>query len=172
MKNVLLGTALIISIVSGATELVRAEDKADTAGEKALAADLALLQGSWELLHGNEGKGEPNTRSVKTIEGNIETLRRYSIKTGKLNHEHSAEFKLSKSGSVHVFTFFAVGDSPDQGLSYVYKVDKDNFYDIPGLLHGNDYRNYQSHTRIWHWKRVLEKNPNEPATNGDTKSAP
>ena len=170
MKNALLGAAIIISISSGATEFVRAENKTATTGEKELAADLALLQGSWEMLQGNEGKGEPTIRSVKTIEGKMETLRRYSIKTGKLTHEHSVEFQLSTSGSVHVFTFFAVGGSPDQGLSYVYKVDKDNFYDIPGLLHGDDYRNYQSQTRIWHWKRVPEKDANGPATNGDTKS--
>jgi hypothetical protein len=123
------------------------------------------------LLHGNEGKGPPNTRSVKTIDGNTETLRRYSIKTGKLNHEHSVEFKLRKSGNVRVFTFYAIGGSPDNGLSYVYKVDKDNFFDIPGLLHGDQYRNYQSQPKLWHWKRVVEKesddSPNENESEED-----
>ena len=156
MKSKLLvvfsATCLLLAVVSA----IHAEDAAGEP-DKQLAADLDLLQGEWELFHGNEGKGEPNTRSVKTIKGNIETLRRYSIKTGKLHREHSAEFRLSKSGNVRVFTFFAVGGSPEQGFSYVYKVDKDNFYDIPGLLHGDEYRNYQSQPRIWHWKRVQEK---------------
>jgi hypothetical protein len=170
MKKVLLVTAIVISLTSAATKVARADDNTAPKIDKDITADLALLQGSWELFHGNEGKGEPNTRSVKTIEGNTETLRRYSIKTGKLHREHSVEFKLSKSGNVHVFTFFAVGGSPEQGLSYVYKVDKDNFYDIPGLLHGDEYRNYQSKTRIWHWKRVSEEDRDVSATNGDAAS--
>lgn len=121
-----------------------------------LAADLKLLQGSWELHHGNEGKGRPNTRSVKTIEGNKETLRRYSVATGKLVREHSVEFKLSKSGSVHVMTFYREGGSPEQGFSYVYKVDEENFWDIPGLLQNGEYRNYQDQPTIWHWKKVKD----------------
>ena len=170
MKKVLLVTAIVISLTSAVTKVVHADDNIAPKVDKDIAADLALLQGSWELFHGNEGKGEPNTRSVKTIEGNIETLRRYSIKTGKLHREHSVEFKLSKSGNVHVFTFFPVGGSPEQGLSYVYKVDKDNFYDIPGLLHGDEYRNYQSKTRIWHWKRVIEDDSDAPPTKSESES--
>ncbi len=142
---------------------------ADDAADKDLAADLVLLQGSWELLHGNEGKGPANTRSVKTIEGNIETLRRYGIKSGKLGHEHSVEFKLSKSGSVRVFTFYGVGGSPKHGESYVYKVDKNNFFDIPGLLHGGEYRNYQSHPKVWHWKRVVDKDSDSSSTENDSE---
>lgn len=94
---------------------------------------LAIVPGKCRFC-AEQGKGEPNTRSVKTIEGNTETLRRYSIKTGKLGHEHSGEFKLSKTGSLRVLTLYAVGDSPENGLSYIDKVDKDNFYDVPGTL--------------------------------------
>ncbi len=137
---------IAFSLMSDAQEA----DKLD----QELEADLKLLQGSWELHHGNEGKGRPNTRSVKTIEGNRETLRRYSVQTGKLIREHSVEFKLSRSGSVRVITFYRVGGSPEQGLSYVYKVNEENFWDIPGLLQGGEYRNYQNNPTIWHWKRV------------------
>ena len=128
-----------------------------------LAADLASLQGSWELLHGNQGKQPPNTRSVKTITGNTETLRRYSIETGKLKHEHSAEFKLSTSGSVRVFTFYAPGGSPEDGLSYIYRIDQDDFYDIPGMLHGNKYRNYSRKPQVWHWKRIADSDVASPS---------
>lgn len=135
----------------------------ETANEtnKELEADLALLQGTWELLHGNEGKGSPNTRSTKTISGNTETLRRFKIATGEMTREHSVEFELSKSGSVHVFTFYAPGGSSENGVSYVYKVDKNNFFDIPGLLHGDQYRNYQKKPQVWHWKRVDEQQTND-----------
>ena len=143
--------ALVVAL-SCSNSMAQERSELDTA----LADDLELLQGSWELLHGNEGKGAPTVRSVKTIEGNVETLRRFNLKTGKKTHEHSVEFNLSKSGNVHVMTFFSVGGKAENGLSYVYKVDKDNFWDIPGLLRGDEYRNYQKTPKIWHWKRVVE----------------
>lgn len=123
-----------------------------------LAEDLKLLQGTWEMLHGNEGRGAPTIRSVKQIEGNRETLRRYDARTGQLTHEHSVELALSRSGDVRVCTFYAVGGDPKRGLSFVYKVDAENFYDIPGLL-GGEYRNYQATPKVWHWKRVKETKP-------------
>ena len=122
-----------------------------------LAADLKLIQGSWELQHGNKGVGRPTIRSVKTIQGNKETLRRFNTKTGKQVHEHSVEIKLSKSGAVRVCTFYAVGGNPDNGFSYIYKVDQENFFDIPGMLQDAEYRNYQETPKIWHWKRVAQE---------------
>lgn len=98
--------------------------------------------------------GPPKIRSVRTIKGNMETLRRYDLNTGELLHEHRVGFILTKSGNVRVFTFFPVGASPKEGLSYVYKMDKENFFDVPGLLHGDQYRNYQPEPTVWHWKRV------------------
>jgi hypothetical protein len=127
--------------------------------EEVLAADLKLLQGTWEMLHGNDGGGAATIRSVKQIEGNRETLRRYDARTGELTHDHSVELALSRSGDVRVLTFYPVGGDPKRGLSFVYQVDAENFYDIPGLLHGDNYRNYQRTPRVWHWKRVKETKP-------------
>jgi hypothetical protein len=124
-----------------------------------LRRDLKVLQGRWQLLHGG-AKGP--LRSVKEISGNRETLRRYNAETNKLMSEQSVEFKLSASGDVRVFTFYPVGGEPKQGGSFVYKVDGDNFYDIPGLLHGTNYRNYQATPTIWHWKRVKEEPKDAP----------
>ena len=156
MKKPLLAIMTLVCITSAVTYLVRADDEAKKEIDKDLAGDLALLQGSWELIHGNEGDGPPTIRSVKVVEGNVETLRRYDINTGELKHEHSVEFKLTKSGNVRVFTFHRVGAPPKFGLSYVYKIDKDDFYDIPGLLHGDQFRNYQPVPTLWHWKRVVK----------------
>jgi hypothetical protein len=128
----------------------------DKPANDVLAQDLKLLQGKWELMHGNEGKGAPTIRSIKEIKGNQETLRRYDVKSGKMTHEHSVDFTLTRSGDVRVFTFYSVGGDPKQGQSFVYKVDAENFYDIPGLLLGDAYRNYQETPRVWHWKRVKE----------------
>ena len=126
------------------------------AEDSALPQDLKLLQGKWELMHGNENAGAPSIRSVKEIQGNRETLRRYDVKSGALTREHSVDFKLTQSGAVRVFTFYPVGGDAKQGQSFIYKVDAENFYDIPGLLQQGDYRNYQESPRVWHWKKVKE----------------
>jgi hypothetical protein len=124
--------------------------------EDVLAQDLQLLQGKWELFHGNEGKGAPTIHTIKEIKGNRETLRRFDVKSGKMTREHSVDFALTSSGSVRVFTFYSVGGDPKQGQSFVYKVNAENFYDIPGVLQGDTYRNYQETPRVWHWKKVKE----------------
>lgn len=127
-----------------------------------LAEDLRLLQGKWEMLHGNDGAGGPALYSVKEIAGNRETLRRYDAKTGKKIREHEVEFTLSASGDVRIFTFYGVGGDPKQGLSFIYKVDAKNFYDIPGLLQGDAHRNYQDTPNVFRWKRIEDPHAPEP----------
>ncbi|MBB3209516.1 hypothetical protein FHS27_005356 [Rhodopirellula rubra] len=97
---------------------------------------------------------QPKTRSVKTIKGNTETLRRYNIALGKMTHEHIVEFELSETGSVRVLSFYPPGGTTENGLSYVYKIDGDEFYDIPGMLHGNRYRNYTQKPVVYRWKGI------------------
>src|SRR5215213_698169 len=92
----LLTTAFLVLLAIVTMTTVRSEEKPAATEDKELVADLALLQGSWELIHGKDGKGTPSTRSVKTIEGNKETLRRYNLQTGQLRVEHTSEFKLTK----------------------------------------------------------------------------
>ena len=121
-----------------------------------LAKDFELIQGSWELLHGDMGDG-PTIRSVKTITGNRSTLKRYRIDSGEQFHEHTSEFQLSKSGEVRVFTFYRVGGTPERGGSYVYRVDQKSFWDVPGLLQGGKYRNYRRDPIVYHWKRITSK---------------
>jgi hypothetical protein len=154
MRNTLSLAALAFVCLTSAALLAQAQDKKPDADP--LAADLKLLQGKWEMLHGKDAKGEATIHSVKEINGNEETLRRYDIKTGKLTREHTVAFTLSASGDVRVFTFYPVGGEPKQGASFVYKVDAEDFYDIPGLLHGDTFRNYQPSPTVWHWKRVKE----------------
>ena len=168
--RLLLLCATVVSL--GLGRLAAAQDKAPN--DDPLAQDLKLLQGKWELLHGNGG---PTLRSVKEIEGNRETLRRYDAKSGKLIREHTVEFVLSRSGDVRVFTFYSVGGDAKQGQSFVYKVDGQSFYDIPGLLQGDNYRNYQESPIVWHWKKVKEGNAPEqgqaqvPATRAEIEPA-
>ncbi|QDU38072.1 hypothetical protein Mal4_23920 [Maioricimonas rarisocia] len=134
---------------------VRADDQPITpADDTELARDLELLQGKWEMRHGMDATGKPTILSIRTITDNTETVERFDIRTGEVKHRHTVQFQLSKSGNVRVFTFFVVGANPSRGASAVYKVDKENLWDVPGLLQGGDYRNYQSRPTLWHWKRV------------------
>jgi len=150
----------VLGLAAGAALSQADEAKAE---DDPLAADLKLLQGKWEMIHGNEGKGAPTIRSVKEIKGNRETLRRYNIKSGKVTSEHSVDFVLSTSGAVRVFTFYPVDGDPKSGASFVYKVDAEHFYDIPGLLQGDAYRNYQPNPTVWHWKKVKEEKEDKEA---------
>jgi hypothetical protein len=163
--------AIFTASLLALTLIARAQDEkpAKDTEDKDIAADWKLLQGTWELIHGSDGKGRPTIRTLKTIEGNKETLRRYAIDTGKMMREHSVELQLTKSGSVRVCTFYGVGGSPDDGMSFVYKVDEENFWDIPGILQGDEYRNYQKDPTVWHWKRVVEAADKPDAENNDKK---
>lgn len=146
----------VTAVTLGLGQLAAAQDK--TADVDPLAEDLKLLQGKWELLHAGRSA---TLRSVKEIDGNRETLRRYNAKSGKLIREQTVEFILSRSGDVRVFTFYPVGGDPKQGQSFVYKVAGESFYDIPGLLQGDNYRNYQEPPTVWHWTKVKEGNAPE-----------
>lgn len=116
--------------------------------------DMMRLQGAWEMRHGNEGKGDPTIRSVKMIVGNRETMRRYSIATGELLSEKTVEFRLSQSGPVHVFSFRPIGGEASAEYSFVYRIVDDEFYDVTGLLHGTEYRDYSQTPAMWRWTRV------------------
>ena len=154
MNKAPLVIAIVMSFVVATATVARSDDKD-------LAADLKLLQGSWEQTFGNDGTGKPTIRLVKTIDGNTETRREYLLKTGEVRNETIADFKLSKSGDVRVFTFHFRGTPDDQNLSYVYSVDKNIFYDVPGLLH-SEYRNYRTPPQIYRWKRVSKKEAEGP----------
>ena len=106
----------------------------------------------------------------KTIEGNKERLRRINLNTGEVKTEWTVEFKLSKSGSVRVFTFYPAGESPKNGESYIYKVDDKKFYDVPGLLNGDEYRNYREVPLVVVWKRMQKVTPTEPAAKSDSRT--
>jgi len=65
---------------------------------------------------------------------------------------------------IRVCTFYGVGGAPENGQSFVYKVDKVHFWDIPGVLQGDEFRNYQQEPTVWHWKRADEKTAKEEAS--------
>lgn len=139
-----------------------------------LLNDLRQIQGTWELYHGNEHNGAPNTHSVKTIKGNVETLRRYSMQ-GKLVRQHSVEFILEKDGDFKIFTFYPVGGEPEQGYSFLYRVQGDRFFDVPGLFAGKKHRNYLKEPAFWVWHRVKKEDQSKasaPKPSSESPSTP
>lgn len=122
-----------------------------------LEVDLQKFQGSWELHHQDFGNG-PTVRSVQTVKGNQSTVRRYSIATGELQHEHTASFKLVQSGPVRVLTFH-LGNPQGRGLSYAYRIMDDDFFEIPGLLQSDDFNGYGRTPTVFHWKRIRDDQP-------------
>lgn len=132
-----------------------------------LATDLNLIQGPWETKFGNDGTGKPTVRVVKMIEGNMETRREYDLKTGKLRGETAADFKLSKSGGIRVFTFHYKGTPESESFSYIYHVDEKTFDEVPGLLHGL-FRNYQPSPKLIRWKRISNEEAEKLKTGKDS----
>ncbi|QDU03212.1 hypothetical protein V6x_29240 [Gimesia chilikensis] len=136
---------------------VQADEKPRTSeNDPELQEDLKKLQGTWELYHGNELKGAPTIRSVKIIKGNIETMQRYNLQ-GKLAREWQVEFILQKDGDLKIFTYYPVGGKPGQGASFLYRIQGDRFFDVPGMFSEKKYRNYLREPAFWVWNRVKDE---------------
>lgn len=136
---------------------VQADEEPRTSeNDPELQEDLKKLQGTWELYHGNELKGAPTIRSVKMIKGNIETMRRYNLQ-GKLAREWQVEFILQKDGDLKIFTYYPVGGKPGQGASFLYRIQGDRFFDVPGMFSEKKYRNYLREPAFWVWNRVKDE---------------
>ncbi|QDT79383.1 hypothetical protein Mal35_28410 [Gimesia maris] len=162
-RNVWLVCLGLMLLAAGATTVRADEEKQPAENEPRtsendaeLKEDLKKLQGTWELYHGNELKGPPNTRSVKIIEGNTETMQRYNLQ-GNMVREWQVEFILQKDGDLKIFTYYPVGGKPGQGASFLYRIQGDRFYDVPGMFTGEKYRNYLREPAFWIWHRVKEE---------------
>ena len=87
MNKAPLVIAIVMSFAVTTATVVRSDEKQPVStDDKDLAADLKLLQGSWEQTFGNDGTGKPTIRLVKTIDGNTETRREYPRYLGRNHH--------------------------------------------------------------------------------------
>ena len=65
------------------------------------------------------------------------------------------------------------GGEANAEYSFVYRIVNDEFYDITGLLHGTEYRDYSQTPAMWRWTRVHGQAAESGAVNSDTaKSVP
>lgn len=103
--------------------------------------DAASVQGRWQRLtkdsQGRTVRFEKEHRGRKTI------LTAFD-EAGAVAYSHTSEFELSRSGKVRVFTYFnlvVAGTKPagaEERRSYIYKVEGDRFFEVQGLLIGQE----------------------------------
>lgn len=121
--------------------------------------DLEALQGKWEQLPEEPGPGSPRQRVLKEVTGNTEVVTTYDANGGPVRSQ-TATFRLSRPGGVPVYTFSGArvtagagedADRPETGpRSYLYRVRGDDYYEVWGLLPGQEEREVV----VRHWKRV------------------
>lgn len=153
MYNHSIMTALVALSLSAMALPVCYSDETERSVDKELSADLALLQGKWEMKHGSKDKVSPTTHSIKTIEGNKENIQRFDIATGKMIGERTVEFALGKSGSLRTYTFFPVGGARSEGTTHVYKIENETLFEVTGLLQGTGKEKLPSRFTVSRWKR-------------------
>jgi len=139
----------------GATAPLAAGD--GRAADKPQSEDLQRVQGKWELVVSQDLKENGVRRAVKEIKGSRETVTFWGD-DGKVLRAHTVEIKVTKNGDLHVFTYsnMEVIDGQEKGAkqagpnSYVYRADDEAFYEILGLLPGEE----KQPVIVREWKRV------------------
>lgn len=135
-------------VVAGAL-LAPARQHADENGDDASKADLAKLQGAWELTL---EIGNRTIRSVKKVEGNELTVTRFD-ENGTVVSTHTSEFTLVITDRVKIFTYSNIDKTTGQKKrprSYIYTVDDDTWVEARGLLRDQA----KEPPRVFVWKRV------------------
>jgi uncharacterized protein (TIGR03067 family) len=138
-----------------------------------LKADLAALQGRWEQVK-TSGPTPPKMKTVKEVSGDTETVYRYDA-DGKLLQAAKATIKLSESGGVRVLTFsggevidgLGKGRKQPEAMSYIYRLDGDELYEVGGLLTAEKYS--QDVPYLAKWKRMGVAARKPAAVEGDSK---
>ena len=121
--------------------------------------ELQLIQGVWQV----EGKAADGTavRIVKHVAGESETVTVFDAE-GNTVHEHAADFELTKTEHVRIFTYFnyrltagpSKGTTRDGRFSYLYRVEGDRFIEIHGILNGD-----KGPPRVQIWSRMKDEAP-------------
>ena len=116
----------------------------DAASTDPATQDLMRVQGKWEREE-PQGSPAPYRNAVKEVKGN-EELVTYYRPDGSVWRAHRAQFKLSRSGDVKVFTFSNVQIVAGDGVggrfggptSYIYQASDRQFREVRGFLPGQE----------------------------------
>ena len=149
--------AFTLAACNGSNSSQSGSDRKGDRGRGGAAQDLAALQGRWEQLPEEPGPGSPRQRVIKEVDGNKETVTTYDA-NGRSIHSQTAQFRLSRPGGVPVYTFSGARVTANAGeekveegpRSYLYKVHGADFYEVWGLLPGQEERTVV----VRHWKRM------------------
>ncbi len=125
--------------------------------------DMKALQGRWERkLVAKNVDSHCGARAVKEISGNRETVT-YLNDAGEPVYATTADFKLRTEGPVTIYTYSnlkvtqgkGAGTEPPKGnVSYIYRVEGDQYYEAHGLLTISP---AGAKPRIVEWRRVKER---------------
>jgi hypothetical protein len=156
--------ALLLVIVLATTAALAADapneandelKKDATVVDREAADELAKVQGKWSrTVKSDDGI----YTMVKEHRGNATTVTVFDAQ-GNVVAGKKSEFRLEQAGKVRIFTFFdnVITIGPQQGQidkgphSYVYKIAGDSFYEVHGVLVGDD-----SEPLAFSWTRVKE----------------
>jgi hypothetical protein len=138
---------------------VRAQD--DKGAGDALKKDAEAFQGRWERVRTADTSNALGRakRVVKEIKGDRETVTWYGDED-QVIRSHRVTFKLSEFGKARVLTYsdMEVLDRTRKWTkikatgSYIYRIEKDQFYEATGFLQDRPpYFNYSI------WKKMAEK---------------
>ena len=121
--------------------------------------ELDSVQGEWERELTPEDIKQGLRKAVKEIKGSKETVTFYG-EDNKILRKHRVDFKLEKNGDIRVFTYsnMEVIDGEGKGarnpdsFSYVYRVYNDRFFEVAGLLPGEE-----GPVTVFSWKKLKKE---------------
>ena len=152
-------TAAAVFLAFASSAIVAAANPQSSAAPDAVKdPDLLQVQGRWER-HEPAGSSAPYRRAVKEITGNEEFLTYYRP-DGTVWRAHRAQFKLSLTGDVKVFTFSNVQITDGDGKgsrfpgasAYIYVATDSQFKEVSGFLPGQE----AQAPSVLVWKRAKE----------------
>ena len=134
------------------TQALSGEPRPDENETAILKEDLRKFEGQWETTYKTQDR---TIRSVQVIRGKKSTVTRFD-ENGAVSDAHTAEFVLTISGRIKVFTYFnlEVTAGPLKGSrflerrSFVYRLEDDWFLEAYGLL-----IDQREHPSILTWRR-------------------
>lgn len=142
MSKTLGALLFVVAFVNGIPTHAEVPQKSKNDISNDTADELAKVQGKW-------------VRTMKTDSGTFKVIKEHQGNTtiltffdsmGNVVAGKKSEFRLEKTGKVRIFTFFnnVVTAGPQKGQtdkepqSYIFRVTEDSFFEIRGLLIGDD----------------------------------
>jgi hypothetical protein len=118
---------------------------------------LKLLQGQWERELSTANTDAGLRRVIKEIKGNKETVTFFG-EGDKVLRRHTVDFTLDKKGDLHVYTYSNMevtegdgkGTKSTNSVSYIYRADEENSFEVMGLLSGQE----EMPVTVYRWKRA------------------